>query len=407
VLDVAAVLRDLRHTSPQQVVEVLDRVASPVASDLTLYLVDFQQAILQPLQARSDQRVITEENVSASLAGRAFTTDEAVTAERTDGTRVWVPVHEHSVRTGVLAMTVSSADGETLEHCTGLGVLAGLLVASGARYTDVIHARRRGRSMSLPASMQWDLLPPLTLECDGAVVSGLLEPAYEVAGDGFDHAINGDRLDFAMFDGMGHGIGSSLLTGLAMGAYRHARRNGEGVETMHLAVDGAVEQQFAGDAFVTGVLARLDLTNGRLSWTNAGHPPPMLLRDRKVVGELNGNPSLPFGLGESGTHVRSETLQPGDSVLLYTDGVVEARTDDGEEFGSERLADLLEREAAAESSPEETLRRLVRSVLEHQSGELRDDATLLLLRWAGPAAVADEPSVTEESLHLPEQDHTI
>jgi serine phosphatase RsbU (regulator of sigma subunit) len=67
-------------------------------------------------------------------------------------------------------------------------------------------------------------------------------------------------------------------------------------------------------------------------------------------------------------------------VLLYTDGVTEARTADGELFGLDRLVDLLEREAASGRTAEELLRRLVRAVLDHQAGGLRDDATLLVQR---------------------------
>jgi hypothetical protein len=77
-------------------------------------------------------------------------------------------------------------------------------------------------------------------------------------------------------------------------------------------------------------------------------------------------------------------LEADDVVLLYTDGVTEARTPDGELFGLDRLADLLEREAASGLQAGELLRRLVRAVLDHQAGGLRDDATLLLLvQWTG------------------------
>ena len=61
----------------------------------------------------------------------------------------------------------------------------------------------------------------------GTTVAGLLEPAYEVGGDCFDYALNGDvMLDVAVFDAMGHGLPSSIISGLAVGAYRHARRTG-------------------------------------------------------------------------------------------------------------------------------------------------------------------------------------
>jgi serine phosphatase RsbU (regulator of sigma subunit) len=245
--------------------------------------------------------------------------------------------------------------------------------------------------------MQWDLLPPLTLRATQAVVTGLLEPAYEVAGDAFDYALNGDRLDVGLFDGMGHGIGSSMLTNLAVGAYRHARRNGQDVPAMHQAVDAAVAEQYDGDAFVTGVFARLQLDTGTLTWTNAGHPVPLLLRHRRVVGPLPCEPSPPFGLAGVVPTVQVEALEPGDTVLLYTDGVTDARTSGGGELGLERLVDLLEREAAAETPPEETLRRLIRSTLEFQGGELRDDATLVLVQWSGAVAPREPVELPQQS----------
>jgi serine phosphatase RsbU (regulator of sigma subunit) len=384
VLSVIGALAQLRDAAPDQVWPVLEQIAAPLARDLVLYLVDFEQVVLLPIHDPDHLRLIPEEDVRASLAGRAFTTGRPVVATRDGQVRLWVPVNEHSERTGVLAMTVADDDPKTIEQGANLGVLAGLLVASAARYTDLMHARRLGRTMSLAASMQWRLLPPLTVRTPATTIAGLLEPAYEVAGDAFDYAVNGDRIDLAIFDAMGHGIGSSQLASLAVGGYRHARRNGETLPNIHLAIDDAINQQYAGDAFATGLLARLDQATGQLSWTNAGHPLPLLLRDRKVVGHLSCEPSTPFGLDDGVPIVATESLQPGDGVLLYTDGVVEARTPGGEEFGLHRLTDLLQREAAAETPPDEMLRRLIRTLVEHHGGELRDDATLVMLCWEAP-----------------------
>lgn len=400
VLTVIGALAQLRDAAPDRLWPVLEQIAAPIAHDLVLYLVDFEQRLLLPVHDPDVLRLIQEEDVRASLPGRAFTTGRPVVASRDDAIRVWVPVNEHSERTGVLGMTLADDAPSTIEQAANLGVLAGLLVASAARYTDLMHARRLGRTMSLAASMQWQLLPPLTARTHSTVIAGLLEPAYEVAGDAFDYAVNGDRIDLAIFDAMGHGIASSQLSALAVGSYRHARRNGETLSTIHLAVDDVLSQQYAGEAFTTGLLARLDQTNGQLSWTNAGHPLPLLLRDRKVVGHLECKPSLPFGLDDGLAGVASEMLQPGDTVLLYTDGVVEARTPHGEEFGLGRLTDLLQREAAAETPPEEALRRLVRNLLDHHGGELRDDATLVMLHWHGPVESSVEtPAATANEIH--------
>jgi serine phosphatase RsbU (regulator of sigma subunit) len=251
-----------------------------------------------------------------------------------------------------------------------------------ARVTDGPRVRRRGRSMSVPASMQWDLLPPWGIRMPGAQVSGILEPAYDVAGDAYDYAAGDGLLQFAVVDGMGHGLGSTLLAGLAVGAYRHARRAGAPLPTAHAAIDEAVAAGYDDLSFATGLIGTLTTGTGKLQWTCAGHPPPLLLRGRKVVAELESAVTVPFGLGTGAPPLNTCDLEPDDAVLVYTDGVTEAHAPGGEPFGLARLTDLLEREAAGEHEPEELLRRLVRAVLDHQGGPLRDDATFLLLRWA-------------------------
>jgi hypothetical protein len=359
---------------------VLAAAAGPLAMrDPVLYLVDFSGQVLLPVSGGAG-----EEAVEGTLAGRAFTTGQPVTGEHDGMVRVWVPVTEQATRTGVLAVTVAAADPALTVQAGLLGAFAGLAVAALARISDVPYVRRLGREMSLPAVMQWDLLPPLSTRVPGAVVAGLLEPAYDIAGDAFDYAAGDGMLHVAIFDGLGHGIGSTLLTGLAVGAYRHRRRRGEALPDIHRGIDQALADHYGDDSFATGIVAVLNTGSGRLEWTRAGHPLPLLLRGRKVVAELDGPATLPWGLNDGAPELGSCDLEPGDMVLLYTDGVTEAHAPGGELFGLDRLTDLLEREAAGGQSPEELLRRLVRALLDHQPGGLRDDATLLLVHWTGP-----------------------
>jgi phosphoserine phosphatase RsbU/P len=379
----ARALRALSHGTTDTLDEVLAQACAPLpAWDPVVYLADFSRQALLPLTAG-----VLREEVEGTLPGRAFTTGQPVTADRDDATRVWVPVVEHTTRTGVLAMSVPSPGEEPAEdllrQAEELGVFVGLVLAALSRVSDTPYVRRQGRDMSLPASMQWDLLPPWTTSVPGALIAGMLEPAYDIAGDAFDYAADGGIMHFAIIDAMGHGIGSTLMSGLTVGAYRHARRHGVPLVQTHVAIDETLDGYYRDASFATGIIGTLAISTGRLEWTCAGHPPPLLLRGRKVVAELEGDATLPFGLGSTSPWVGSRDLEPGDAVLLYTDGVVEARTPDGELFGDERLIDLLEREAAGEQSPEELLRRLVQAVLAHQAGGLRDDATLLLLQWSG------------------------
>jgi serine phosphatase RsbU (regulator of sigma subunit) len=91
------------------------------------------------------------------------------------------------------------------------------------------------------------------------------------------------------------------------------------------------------------------------------------------------------GLGLSVTLCR-EQLEPGDRLVLYTDGITEARSADDREFGRERFVDFLVRHHADGLPVPETLRRLIHAVLDHHDGRLQDDATVLFCEWLGPTA---------------------
>jgi serine phosphatase RsbU (regulator of sigma subunit) len=338
---------------------------------------------------RTHAEAPTSEPVATTMAGRAFADQVPVTAERDGGVRVWVPIIEGSDRTGVLALTLPEASDDTLAACEELGLLAGYLVATQARFTDLFNLYRRRRSLSLAASMQWDLLPPLVLKTDRVSVAGLLEPAYDVGGDSFDYALNDVSFDIGVMDAVGHGVGSALIAALVVGCYRHHRREARSLEQIHAKLDRALAEHFDNGAFATGQLARIDVETGVLRWTNAGHPLPLLVRGGRVISELDCPPTVPWGMGHvaraaATTVVATESLEPGDSVLFYTDGVVEAHQPGGDLFGVERLIDLVGQHASDQLEPEEVVRRLARSVVEYQVDELEDDATLVLVQWHGP-----------------------
>ena len=142
------------------------------AWDPVVYLADLRHQTLFPLADG-----LPGQEIAGTMAGRAFATGQPVTSRLDGPVRVWVPVVEQTTPTGVLAVTVPQATAEIVAQVELLGVFAGLVVAATARVSDVPGLRRRGQAMSLPAVMQWDLLPPLSARTAGALIAGVLEPA--------------------------------------------------------------------------------------------------------------------------------------------------------------------------------------------------------------------------------------
>ena len=374
---VAALLHESRRQAPDRLGAFLaHRVADFGMSDLSVYITDFEQRRLVPIVGSA---AVESMDMDDSTGGQSFTTATQVVEPGDGGERLWSVVVDGAARLGVMCVTMPNVDDDARALADSLGgVVAALLVTRG-QCTDAYTTLRRTEKFSLAAEMQWSLLPPLSLDSGRVSVAGLIQPAYEVGGDSFDYAVNGDILDFAVFDAMGHGLRSSQLAHLAVSSYRHSRRSGLDLEATYQAMDAAVAARSEGEEFVTCIIGRLDLLEGNLTWINVGHPLPLLVRAGDVVGPLSCAPTLPAGLGLDGvTEIADDVLEPGDRLFCITDGVVDSHRPGGDDFGEERLVALLSAESRAGLDAAETVRRLSHTVLDHH-GVLSDDTTAFLV----------------------------
>jgi hypothetical protein len=384
-----AILRRLLHSSfglfPDHIARVVAELVEEHTSgtDVEMLLVDLDQEDLNPLGAGESR------SVEWSAAGQAFREEQPVWEDTPDGRRYWFPILDSAERLGVLGIV----GGEEVPVDDWLAVTSclGEMIVSKEAYGDRIAMTRRRKPVSLAAEMRWWQLPPLTFTSDVVAVSGILQPSYRVAGDAFDYAVAADRAIVGVFDAVGHDLRAARLANLAVGGFRSGRRRGLDAEATLHAIDEAISDQFGEAAFVTGQVITLDLETGAASIRTAGHPPPVRLRPGQAPEVLDVQPGWPLGLGAEAYPERTAQLEPGDLVLLLSDGAYEGRSPDGEELGLERLLAIVQGHVDAEDRPPEVLRRTMREVLLFQGpGEVRDDTTLVLLRWRPD--VAGQPS---------------
>lgn len=369
------------HTPPDLRTVVDLAGAALGATSARMFVADYGLASLRELGYPVPQG--PPHPIEGTLTGRCFAADEVIVTDPPGS--VLIPVADGSERVGVLELAHRSWSEEHAAVAVAIVQVLVLLVVSKRRYTDVVHQTRRAEPLSIAAEMQWSLLPPLACTSDLVSASGLLEPAYSIGGDIFDYSLNPAGLEFAIIDAVGHGLPAVSISAVTINGLRNARRQGHSLEAAYLDTDAALRSQFTRSAYATGQIGSLDLRTGVLTWLNAGHPLPLLVRDATFIGELPCSPSLPMGLEGTVAEVAVTQLQPGDRVLFHTDGITESASPDGETFGLDRLADLLVRGVADRTSPAESVRRLLRTVVEYNGHSLRDDATLFMVEYHGSA----------------------
>jgi phosphoserine phosphatase RsbU/P len=241
-----------------------------------------------------------------------------------------------------------------------------------------IKAERDLRELEEARRIQRTLLPAVLPQMDGFELAASWQPASGVGGDCFDAIrFSSHRLALSIADVVGKGIPAALLMSNLQAAVRafatEAARPAELCEQVNTILCGHISE----GRFISFFYCVVDSEVGSLTYANAGHFPPALIRTDGTVGLLtSGGPVLgvlPAATYESGT----VPFGAGDRLILYTDGITEARSESDEEFGDERLL-LLAVEHRACSAPA-LQARLVDAVATFTGRRFTDDATLIVL----------------------------
>jgi len=316
------------------------------------------------------------------LAQRCFGSQRPVLEPaRAGAVRVHLPLSIWGERLGVLQLeTTLDSDDELVDR---LGAVAGeLAVALRAadRDTDRYRAGRRRERLTMAAELQWELLPGRSLGDQRFLLAGQLEPAYAVCGDHFDWAVDGDRLIVTVLNGFGHGLQAALLSTVAVNAMRNARRSGANIIEQAELASEAVYSCHGGAAHVATLLLEIDLVGGTVEAVDAGSPRALIAREGEIR-PVSLDQQLPLGMfGEIHYETQRFRLEPGDRLLVVSDGVHAAAPNGRAAYGGSALLTALRRTRLQPAT--EAVGTVMRSLHEYHAGtDPTDDAVAVCLDW--------------------------
>ncbi|HEU0235024.1 MAG TPA: PP2C family protein-serine/threonine phosphatase [Candidatus Limnocylindrales bacterium] len=288
-------------------------------------------------------------------------------------------------------VVVRGTDAAGLQAATEVlaAALEALVEAAGVDARAVEERTRIEAELALGRRLQRSFVPLVAPDVSGWALASHYEAAREVGGDFFDAFAPRDRrreLAIVMADVTGKGIAAALLMAFARplihAAIDHARRPAVALERTNRIL---VEERRAA-LFITALCCYLDTRSGSLVVANAGHEPPLIIRHGTTALE-----EVPVGgplLGAFPSIALDEarvTLDPGDTLVLYTDGVTDARAANGTRFGDDRFRDVLHDAASAGASARELVDAVVRSVRDFTADEpAADDVTIVVARRLPP-----------------------
>jgi serine phosphatase RsbU (regulator of sigma subunit) len=299
------------------------------------------------------------------------------TVPAAEGIWLYAPVTERGEAVGVLELQLDeSPDEQTMAYLAAAAHALAFVVIADRRYTDRYEVAQRSAPVTLEAEIQRRLLPSsYTCEAGRFTLAGWLVPANEAGGDTFDFALDEDTLHVSITDAMGHGVASAQLATLVVGSLRNSRRRGAGIVDQAKAANAALVEHARPDQFVSGQLLRIDLASGAGHLVNAGHLHPRLVRGGAVT-EIVLHDDPVFGvLPGAGYRLQHIRLAPGDRLVLLTDGMLDRNAADA---NVERLLAEI-----GDLHPREVVQTLTTAVLDVTGGDVRDDATVLVIDWYG------------------------
>jgi sigma-B regulation protein RsbU (phosphoserine phosphatase) len=245
------------------------------------------------------------------------------------------------------------------------------------------------KELEIAASIQKSILPSGSTGFANVDVVGRMIPALEVGGDFYDYfPVKDNRLGMVIGDVSGKGISSALFMAVSRTLIKATGQTGVNASECLASSNAMLASENQTTMFTTAFYAVLDTVTGQLDFCNAGHNPPLILRRGEGPRILVSKGNLMLAIEEEIVYEGGVfQLEPGDTVVLYTDGVTEAESLDGNFYGMERLIEVLGSQSA-DVPAAQVVDAIVQSVQTFAGGAAQsDDITILAVSWLGPAAI--------------------
>ena len=273
---------------------------------------------------------------------------------------------------------------EDLELLVSLASVAALRIRNVELAEEAAARRVQDRELALAHDIQMAMLPRRMPDRPEIDMAAALIPARAVGGDLYDFLLIDDALWFVIADAAGKGVSAALFMAVTRTLFRAVAHDGATVASVAARMNAELARDNEGQFFVTTLVGRLDLASGRLSYSNAGHPPPLRCSTSGAVEPIAAAESgIALGILEDATYDEgSLQLAPGELLLLFTDGVTEAINAAGELFSDARLIGALAEHGARPAA--DVVNRVVEAVNGFAAGAPQeDDITVLALRYLG------------------------
>ena len=267
---------------------------------------------------------------------------------------------------------------EDLRILTALANVAAAKIENVRLLEESLEKRRMEEDMRMAAEIQTGLLPKEAPDVPGYGLTGCNRPCRTVGGDYYDFAVEDDRLLLALGDVSGKGTGAALLMTVLRAAVRGLWTQPILAEAV-ARINRTVCQNVPSNKYITFVMARLDPAAGRLEYVNAGHNPPLLIRSGGEVERLEEGGTV-LGMFEATPYaIGTAQLRPGDTLLVFSDGVTETWNDKEQEFGEKGLVEVAVRGRGLEA--EKLQDEILKALDDFAAGaKATDDRTLIVLK---------------------------